>query len=205
MLLRTHKRVPAVTSEALRKWQIDASTAFDEIEHAHRAVGGAKPGRRFVTQQLNYAYVTLLAARFQGYARELHTQTADAIANGVNPDYRMLLVTGLTDARALDRANAHPNVIAESFYRFGFEIWQGADEVRTGKHQRRKKLRALIAWRNAIAHDEVDAKLATGNLEPRSITLDVCQRWRSSLNVLTYSLDVAAARKCEELGFPRPW
>jgi hypothetical protein len=55
-----------MASRSLEEWQSSASTAFDEIESAHRAVGGTKPGRRFVPQQVNHAYVTLLAARFQG-------------------------------------------------------------------------------------------------------------------------------------------
>ena len=62
-----------MASESLRVWRTDASAAFDEIEHAHQAVGGTKPGRRFLTQQINYAYTMLLAARFQGFVRALHT------------------------------------------------------------------------------------------------------------------------------------
>lgn len=76
--------VAPVASRSLKEWQNDASAAFDEIENAHRAVGGTKPGRRFLTQQVNYAYVTLLAARFQGFARSLHTQTAAVIATGAH-------------------------------------------------------------------------------------------------------------------------
>lgn len=87
----------------------DASGALDELEHAHRAVGGSRPGRRFLTQQLNYAYVTLLAARFQGFARALHTQTADVIAGGAHTFvYRALLLESLTHNRALERQNAQP-------------------------------------------------------------------------------------------------
>jgi hypothetical protein len=52
-------------------WRTDACAAFEEIENAHKAVGGTKPGRRFLTQQLNYAYTMLLAARLQGFARAL--------------------------------------------------------------------------------------------------------------------------------------
>lgn len=58
---------------SLQDWQKEARAAFEEIENAHRAVGGTKPGRRFVTQQLNYAYVTLLAPAFKGsLARYTH-------------------------------------------------------------------------------------------------------------------------------------
>lgn len=194
-----------MASKALRAWRTDASGAFDQIEHAHHAVCGGKPGRRFATQQLNYAYVTLLAARFQGFVRELHSETADVIANGINPAYKVLLVESLTAARSLDRASAHPNVIAESFRRLGFDVWHGTDAVRSGNDQRRRKLTEIITWRNAIAHDDINAKLTKGLLVPTTITLDVCRRWRSALNVLAGGLDITAADRCEELGFARPW
>jgi hypothetical protein len=59
-----------VASESRIEWQTDAWAAFDEIENAHRAVGGVKPGRRFLTQQLNYAYTTLLAESLRGSWRQ---------------------------------------------------------------------------------------------------------------------------------------
>lgn len=97
-----------------------------------------------MTQQLNYAYVTLLAARFQGFARR-------------------------------------------------------------DNDERRKKLWALITWRNAIAHDDIDAKLGKGALDPVKINLGTCKGWRSALNVLAGSLDRVAADQCQALGLPRPW
>jgi len=195
-----------MVSKSLREWQMDAWAAFDEIENAHRAVGGAKPGRRFLTQQLNYAYTTLLAARFQGFARALHTQTVDAIAAGAhNATYRRLLGESLAQSRALDRHNAQPNSIAEDFARFGLDVWTYVDQERSANDERRKKLWALITWRNAIAHDDIDAKLATGALEPLTISLGTCRSWRSALNILAAWLDKVTADHCQTLGLPRPW
>lgn len=198
--------VASVASRSLQEWQNDASAAFDEIEKAHRAVGGTKPGRRFLTQQVNYAYVTLLAARFQGFARSLHTQTADVIAAGAhNTPYQLLLLESLTRNRALDKHNAQPNAIAEDFDRFGLDVWQRVDAARKDNDERRKKLWALITWRNAIGHYDIDAKLAKGALDPVTITLGTCTGWRSTLGVLASSLDKVAADQCEALGLPRPW
>jgi hypothetical protein len=195
-----------VASKSLREWQTDAWAAFDEIEHAHRAVGGTKPGRRFLTQQLNYAYTALLAARFQGFARSLHTQTVNAVALGAhNATYRLLLQRSLTRRRALERHNAHPNSIAEDFARLGLDIWTLADQERSDNEARRRKLWALITWRNAIAHDDIDGKLEKGALEPTTISLGTCRSWRSALNVLATSLDKVAADQCQTLGLPRPW
>jgi len=187
-------------------WRTDAWAAFDEIEYAHRAVGGAKPGRRFLTQQINYAYAMLLAARFQGFARALHTQTVDAIADGThNATYRKLLRESLAQSRALDRHNAQPNSIEKDFARFGLDVWLLADQESSGNDERRKKLWALVTWRNAITHDDIDAKLARGALDPVTVSLGTCRSWRSALNILAASLDKVAADHCQTLGLPRPW
>ncbi len=187
-------------------WRNDASAAFDEIVNAHQAVGGTRPGRRFLTQQLNYAYTMLLAARFQGFVRALQVQTAEVIALGAhNATYGELLRENLTSNRALERHNAQPNSIAEDFGRFGLDIWTEVDRERKGNDQRRKKLSALITWRNAIAHDDIDAKRAKGALEPMTISLGACRSWRSSLNVLAGSLDKVAADHCKALELPPPW
>ena len=188
------------------EWRTDAWAAFDEIEHAHRAVGGVKPGRRFLTQQLNYAYTMLLAARFQGFVRALQIQTAEAIALGAhNATYGELLRENLTSNRALERHNAQPNSISEDFGRFGLDVWTEVDGERKGNDERRKKLWALITWRNAIAHDDIDARRAKGALAPMTISLGTCRSWRSSLSVLAVSLDKVAGDHCKALGVSSPW
>lgn len=159
-----------------------------------------------MTQQLNYAYTMLLAARFQGFARALHAQTADAIALGAHDaNYAELLYGNLTNNTTLERHNAQPNSIADDFERFGLDIWAEVDRERSGNDERRKKLWALITWRNAIAHDDIDAKLKRRALEPSTITLATCRGWRSALNILATSLDKVAADRCQALGLPRPW
>ncbi len=67
------------------------------------------------------------------------------------------------------------------------------------------RLWALITWRNAIAHDDIDAKLARSALEPLTISLSTCRGWRSTLNVLATSLDKVVADRCQTLGISRPW
>jgi hypothetical protein len=130
----------------------------------------------------------------------------NAVALGAhNATYRLLLQRSLTRRRALERHNAHPNSIAEDFARLGLDIWTLADQERSGNEERRKKLWALITWRNAIAHDDIGGKLEKGALEPTTISLGTCRGWRSALNVLATSLDKLAADQCQTLGLPRPW
>lgn len=115
------------------------------------------------------------------------------------------MLESLTHNRSLDKHNAQPNAIAEDFDRFGLDIWAKVDADRKGNEDRRKKFWAVITWRNAIAHHDIDAKLAKGALNPVKIKLGTCKRWRSALNVLAGSLDTVAADHCEALGLARPW
>jgi hypothetical protein len=48
-------------------WSTARAASLDEIESAHRSVGGSGPGRRYATQQINQAYALLLASQFQGF------------------------------------------------------------------------------------------------------------------------------------------
>jgi len=52
------------------------------------------------------------------------------------------------------------------------------DVARSGNAERRQSLWALITWRNAIAHDNIEAKLTRGTLSPAKVNLGTCQRWR---------------------------
>jgi hypothetical protein len=70
----------------------------------------------------------------------------------------------------LERQNAHPNSIAEDFARLGLDVCHEVDRQRYGNDQRRKKLWALITWRNAIIHDDIDAKLMTAPWTPSRST-----------------------------------
>jgi hypothetical protein len=87
-----------------------------------------------------------------------------------NATYRELLHGSLTNNTALERHNAQPNSIADDFERFGLDIWAAVDRERSGKAERRRKLSALITWRNAIAHDDIDSMLSKGALQPVTIS-----------------------------------
>jgi len=130
---------------------------------------------------------------------------ASIAAGAHSTNYELLLLESLTHNRALDRHNAQPNAIAEDFDRFGLDVWAKVDMARKDNDKRRKKLWAVIAWRNAIAHDDIDAKLGKSALDPVKVNLGTCRHRRSTLNVLAGSLDRVAADQCEALGLPRPW
>ena len=69
-----------MSSISLRRWRTSSgAAALDEIAQAHAAIGGTARGRRYTTQQINRAYAMLLAAEFQGFCRELHSECIDHI------------------------------------------------------------------------------------------------------------------------------
>ena len=62
-------------SKALRRWINSQAAALDQMENAHASVGGKGRGRRYTTDQINQAYAVLLASQFQGFCRDLHSES----------------------------------------------------------------------------------------------------------------------------------
>lgn len=112
-------------SIALHDWRTGRADRLDRLLAAHATVGGTGPGRRWLTEELNHALVLRLAAEFQGFARNLHTDAARAVAAalaaGVAPRETALLRAFLT-ARRLDRGNATETVLAHDFGLLGLEL-----------------------------------------------------------------------------------
>src|SRR3954454_17039221 len=97
-------------SISYQEWITTRIDALDEIEHAHVAVGGTARGRRYATQQINRAYAMLLASQFQGFCRDLHSESVDHLISSIAPPpvFRPLLQAEFTRGRQLDRGNAQP-------------------------------------------------------------------------------------------------
>jgi hypothetical protein len=55
------------------------------MEEAHHTLGGSAPGRRWRLQHLNDAYIVLLAAHFQSFCRNLHSEAVSVFAAATQP------------------------------------------------------------------------------------------------------------------------
>src|SRR6266436_2726315 len=111
-------------SVAFQDWSTARAAALNEIETAHRSVGGSGRGRRYATQQINQAYAVLLSSQFQGFCRDLHSECADFLAAQISPvSLRSVAHTLLTQGRKLDRENPNPGNIGSDFNRFGLPFW----------------------------------------------------------------------------------
>jgi hypothetical protein len=175
-------------SLALQEWTAQRAATLDEIEHAHRSVGGAGPGRRYLTQQINQAYAVLLSSQFQGFCRDLHTECVDhlvgpAASAALLATYRENLLFG----RRLDAGNPNPGNIASDFNRLRLLLWPAVDADHPRCPQRRRALEALNRWRNAIAHNAFAPDMCRGGRP--SLHLAEVQDWRRACDGLARSFD----------------
>ena len=175
-------------SAALHDWSTGRATALDEIEDAHRAVGGSGPGRRYATQQINQAYTVLLSSQFQAFCRDLHMECAFCLVAAVaSQDLRVMYRLALVLGRKLDRGNPSPGNLGSDFNRFGLPFWPLVDAYRPQNSRRRALLEELNDWRNAIAHqDFAPAMLRDGR---PTLQLGQVQGWRKACEGLARSFD----------------
>jgi hypothetical protein len=194
-----------MASRSLHRWLTSAAKALDEIEAAHAAVGGTERGRRYATQQINQAYAVLLSSRFQGFCRDLHSESSDHLTADyeISKDPRLLLLrTGLTAGRKFDSGNPNPGNIGSDFARFKINVWEQVQRHDPRNARRQKELEQLNVWRNAIAHQNFDPDLLGGRTE---LQLRVVRRWRLACNGLVRSFEaVMASHLAGILGFS-PW
>jgi len=192
-----------MSSPALTAWSTSSAAALSQLEAAHRAVGGTRAGRRTNTLQLNYAYVLLLSAHFQAYCRGLHSDSTQMLVEAIDPGIGAVLDTNLSFRRQLDSGNAQSAALSADFNRFDFKFWTTVEEADTRNAARRRKLEELNAWRNAIAHHDIDSHRS--DLRPREVTLAACNSWRGALNGLAESFDRVLADQLATLLGSRPW
>lgn len=190
-------------SRSLQTWKVDARKALDEIESAHRAVGGVGRGRRYAAQQINQAYVVLLSSHFQRFCRALHTECVEHLIGA--PQYaavRLILYSSLVEGRKLNWGNANAGNIGSDYARLGLDIWSSVHAATPRSTQRQRKLEQLNVWRNAIAHHDFDKPRLGGR---RELTLSEVREWRRACNALALDFDRAARAYLIRITGQVPW
>jgi hypothetical protein len=190
-------------SVALLTWQGSRATALDEIENAHRSVGGSGPGRRTATQHINQAYAVLLSSHFQGFCRDLHTECIDSIVPFITPvSLQATCSLEWNWNRKLDHGNPNPGNIASDFNRLGIKLWPAVYHLDARNHQRLQTLEELNEWRNAIAHQDFDpAKLGGAT----SLRLSQVRNWRTTCSSLAGAFDVVMSDYIHNTCGKLPW
>jgi hypothetical protein len=189
-------------SHSWNRWNDERAAALDEIANAHAVVGGTERGRRYATQQINYAYAALLSGHFQGFCRDLHSECVDHIVGIVPPQLRGFLRVELVWNRSLARGNPHPGAIGPDFNRLGIDCWTAVYALGARNERRRELLQELVDWRNAIAHQDFDPVAPGGN---PTLHLARVRSWRSAVNALARYFDQAMYNYLQALLGGPPW
>lgn len=173
-------------SQPLQIWLKDRLRTLDELEQAHRGVGGTGPGRRYATQQVNHAYAVLLSAQFQGFCRDLHDECVNGLVQSISPaSIRDALEESLVWNRKLNTGNPNPGNIGSDFNRLGLKFWVEVRKVDARNDARVDRLEDLNRWRNAIAHQDFDPRVVGSGV----LRLERVREWRSACEGLAISFD----------------
>ncbi len=133
-------------SRSWLNWNDRRADALDQIERALDRV--VRPGRSRATQQLNCAFAVLLAAHFQGYCRDLHSECVDALVMPIPvAGLRLTIREEFLYNRRLSTGNATQSNIASDFSRLGIgDFWIRVDADHPGNAVRRELLERLNTW-----------------------------------------------------------
>ncbi len=152
--------MPSLASQQWSSWR---AAALDEIEHAHRSVGGTVPGRRYLTQQINQAYAVLLSSQFQGFCRDLHSDCVNHLLAAVaSPVLLATCQRNFLFGCKLDTGNPNPGNIGSDFNRLGLLFWPAVEADHLRNPHRLRALEKLNRWRNAIAHNRFAPDMLRG-------------------------------------------
>lgn len=186
-------------SRSLLRWRHHRAAVLDEIETAHATVGGSDRGRRFATQQINYAYATLLCSHFQGFCRDLHTECIDAIVAILPPQVQPFTKASLNSNRMLDRGNPHPGALGADFGRLGIRFWVEVDLKDSRSPHRRVLLQELVNRRNAIVHQDFTPGAST------VLHLLRVRAWRRVLNKIARDFDSVLCQYLQGITGGQAW
>lgn len=133
-------------SRSFQQWNTTRASKLDEIEAAHRSLGGKARGRRYATEQINHAYAVLVASQFQGFCRDLHSECVDCVVRAVTPAVlQSVLRAEFLLNRSLERGNANPGAIGSDFNRLGVEFWTRVYAHHPRNKRRRKLLEGTVS------------------------------------------------------------
>ncbi len=188
-------------SRSRQDWADVRARSLNGLLAAHRSLGGTGRGRRFATQQVNYAYAVLLSSQFQGFCRDLHSESVEYLTQGIHP---VALRSSCSDAykrsRRLDHGNPNPGNIGADFDALGLTFWPKVLSLSPRNKIRRDRLEELNQWRNAIAHQDF-SRFRTG---PR-LRLGRVEAWRKACNQLTRAFDEVMRVHIGNITGSHPW
>ncbi len=189
-------------SISLQRWRSLRATSLDRVEVAYTAISGTGAKRRYATQQLNHAYVVLLAAEFQGFCRDLYREAVDSVLPSIPTSLQDMVNAEFNLSRTLVRGNATPSNLAADFGRFDLILWSAIDALDGRGPAIRRQLEQLNLWRNAIAHSDFDVAKLGGRI---TVTAKTVRNWRRLCNRVARRIDRVLGDRLQVLLGSRPW
>jgi len=177
------------SSEALREWRGERSARLDAVEALLRRMGAARSRQHSASQDMNRAYVILLAAQFQRFCGDLHVECVDVMVQELPPDIKVIVVTNFLQGRQLDKGNAQPGNLGSDFGRLGVQLWPELKRWNPRCTVFQELLLQLNIWRNAIAHDDFSAASYFPKGNHTMLRLSLVRRWRQACNRLAPGMD----------------
>jgi len=185
-------------SVALLDWQNAHMARLTEVDTQCAATFGLNPAPDLADENLR-GYVMLLAAHFQGFCRDLHTECVQAFAGAVPVPLQFAIQLQCVASRDLDGGNAKTESLRKDFDRFGLDL-SALLRANPANATRVTHLGHLNLWRNYAAHHKKTPPAHGG-----PFALATVRAWRNSCDGLAAELDVIMYNQLQVmLGMP-PW
>jgi hypothetical protein len=133
-------------SNALLAWQTARTPRLANLEADCLHLVALHPAAPDRVREYIRAFAVLLGAEFQGFCRELHTESTDALVAAVVPvALKLLLRSQCLHGRKLDTGNPTPSNLGSDFNRFSFDFWASVLATDPAHAARRHRLAVLNA------------------------------------------------------------
>ncbi len=186
----------AMPSASLQHWQNERLPRLNAVESQLAASLALAPANPRLSEENLRGYIVLLSAHFQGFCRDLYTESALTIVSRVRPSLRLLIQVQFTANCALDSGNANLHNLRKDFERFRFRLDLAAADP--GNPARLQDLSELNRWRNIVAHH--------GTIPAAGLPSDSdLQDWTNSCHGLAVSLDRIMYDELRRILRRAPW
>jgi hypothetical protein len=190
-------------SHALLGWQNSRLPRLNQVDAQNATIVALVPPNPELADENLRGYVMLLAAHFQGFCRDLHSECNLAAATVVPAPLLLVFQKLCHQGRELDRANARYSGIKADFERFDFDLTAAlrANPATVAINDSYiTQINHLNAWRNYAAHHNILPPSFGG-----PFTLANVQQWKNSCNGLAIELDRIMYNQIQALTGIAPW
>jgi hypothetical protein len=194
-------------SHALLRWQTDRLPRIRLVDAQNAALAAlVSPDPHLVDENLR-GYVMLLAAHFQGFCRDLHTECVLSASQVLPAPMQLMFRTVCQAHRELDGKNAKYDSLKADFERFDLKLTDALtvdpalpEPVRAANAAHITRINHLNAWRNFAAHHNLYPPKAGG-----PFALDTVREWLTACDGLATELDRVMYNQLCLLTGAAPW